>query len=196
MAEIINYEEKSDEELAFLSIEDQSGFLHIMNRYQTKLLYYIRRISGVSIEEAEDVLQDVFIKVYRNLNDFDHDLKFSSWVYRIAHNQVISDYRKKQARPQSAGIDLSDLSLLNLASGLDIKKDIDNQLLREAINQILDIMPVKYREVLILKFFEEKDYAEISDILKKPMGTVASLLNRAKQKFREEYEKRKSANIQ
>lgn len=186
MPENPNYEEKSDEELVSLTIKDQAVFLHIMNRYQAKLLYYIKRISGLSDEEAEDVLQDVFIKVYQNLNDFDADLKFSSWIYRITHNQVISNFRKIQARPQSAGIDMGDDSLMGLAADMDIPGNIDNQLLRENINQVLNNLEYKYKEVLVLKFFEEKDYKEISDILKKPMGTVASLMNRAKQKFREE----------
>lgn len=186
-----NFEDKTDEELASLVIEDQAVFLHIMQRYQTKLLFYIKRISGLSNEEAEDVLQDVFIKVYQNINDFDADLKFSSWIYRIAHNQAISNFRKIQARPQNAGIDMDDDSLIGLAADLDIENEINNQFLRKNISQVLNNLDKKYQEVLVLKFFEEKDYKEISDILKKPMGTVASLMNRAKQKFREEYEKQK-----
>ena len=181
-------EDKTDEELAKLATEDQTYFLCIINRYQEKLFYYIRRISNVSIEEAEDVLQDVFIKVYKNLNDFDVDLKFSSWIYRITHNQVISNFRKIQARPQNAGVDLSDDSYLKLASDLDIEYEVNNKLLRKNIYQILNSMDKKYKDVLVLKFFEEKDYKEISDILKIPMGTVASLINRAKKKFREKKE--------
>lgn len=186
-----NFEDKTDEELASLVIQDQAVFLHIMKRYQTKLLFYIKRISGLSNEEAEDVLQDVFIKVYQNINDFDADLKFSSWIYRIAHNQAISNFRKIQARPQNAGIDMDDDTLIGLAADLDIENEINNQFLRKNISQVLNNLDKKYQEVLVLKFFEEKDYKEISDILKKPMGTVASLMNRAKQKFREEYEKQK-----
>lgn len=182
-------EDKTDEELARLATEDQAYFLCIINRYQEKLLYYIRRISNVGIEESEDILQDVFIKVYKNLNDFDADLKFSSWIYRITHNQVISNFRKIQARPQNAGVDLSDDSYLKLASDLDIEYEINNKLLRKNIYQILNSMDKKYKDVLVLKFFEEKDYKEISDILKIPMGTVASLINRAKKKFRYDCEK-------
>ena len=181
-------EDKTDEELAKLATEDQTYFLCIINRYQEKLFYYIRRISNVSIEEAEDILQDVFIKVYKNLNDFDVDLKFSSWIYRITHNQVISNFRKIQARPQNAGVDLNDDSYLKLASNLDIEYEVNNKLLKKNIYQILNSMDKKYKDVLVLKFFEEKDYKEISDILKIPMGTVASLMNRAKKKFREKKE--------
>src|SRR3989339_2062541 len=146
MPENSNIEEKSDEELVGLAIKDQAVFLHIMNRYQAKLLYYIKRISGLSNDEAEDVLQDVFIKIYQNLNDFDIDLKFSSWAYRITHNQVISNFRKIQARPQNAGIDLNDDSLRGLAADLDIEGKIDNSLLREKINKILNNLEYKYKE--------------------------------------------------
>ncbi|MCD4760747.1 RNA polymerase sigma factor, partial [bacterium] len=150
----------------------------------SKLLRYIRRISGLNIEDAEDVLQDVFIKVYQNLNSFDTSLKFSSWIYRITHNQVISNFRKKQARPQEISGD-NELILNNIVSDLDMGRDIDLGYARENIDKILNSLDIKYREVLVLKFLEEKEYKEISDILKKPMGTVATLLNRAKKQFRE-----------
>src|SRR3989339_817993 len=133
MPENSNIEEKSDEELVGLAIKDQAVFLHIMNRYQAKLLYYIKRISGLSNDEAEDVLQDVFIKIYQNLNDFDIDLKFSSWAYRITHNQVISNFRKIQARPQTNAFDTELLE--TLASDMDSARDIDVKLLRERLEK-------------------------------------------------------------
>ena len=86
--------EKTDAELVELALENQAYFSDIVYRYQTKLTYYIRRLSNFPDEEIEDILQDVFIKVYKNLNDFDQSLKFSSWIYRITHNEVISKYRK------------------------------------------------------------------------------------------------------
>jgi RNA polymerase sigma-70 factor (ECF subfamily) len=180
------YQGKTDEELVFLALSDQDDFLYLMRRYEKKLLAYILRITNVSQDEAEDILQDTFIKIYENLNDFDKELKFSSWVYRIAHNQVISNYRKTKSRPQSIPLDINEEILKNLASGLDVKKDVDAIFLRENIKKILANLDIKYREILILKFLEEKNYKEISDILKKPMGTVATLINRAKKEFKKE----------
>jgi len=182
-------QDKTDEELARLSIDDAKYFECLMQRYEGKLLRYIRRISSVTQEEAEDVLQESFIKVYTNLNDFDKDLKFSSWIYRIVHNQVISNFRKNKARPQGNTIDMDDEVLHNVVSDLDVLKDIDQEYLRKHLFQILDTLDEKYREVLVLKFLEDKDYKEISDILKKPMGTVATLINRAKKKCKVELEK-------
>lgn len=180
---------KTDEELVQLILENQSYFSFLMERYEKRLLAYILRISNVSHQEAEDVLQDVFIKVYQNLNDFDLDLKFSSWIYRITHNQVISNYRKRRSRDKDLAIDIDDAELENFASDLDIIRDIDEKFLRQNIFKILDNLDIKYREVLVLKFLEEKNYREISDIIKKPMGTVATLINRAKKAFLVELEK-------
>jgi RNA polymerase sigma-70 factor, ECF subfamily len=180
---------QGDEELVKLTLENQSFFSFLIKRYEKKLTRYIVRISGSSPEDAEDILQDVFIKAYRNLYGFDQNLKFSSWIYRIAHNQVISHYRRGLARPQTEPLDLDDRTIRRLASDMDIKAETDNKILRGNIDRILSKLDMKYREVLILKFLEDKDYQAISDITEKPIGTIATLINRGKQKFREEMEK-------
>jgi len=188
---------KSDEELVVLALKDQDYFLYLMKRYEKKLLGYILKISNISQDEAEDILQDVFIKVYRNLNNFDTNLKFSSWIYRITRNQVISNHRKNKARPQSIKWDaeINDEILNNLAADFDISQEVDLRFLQENIKQILNNLDKKYREVLVLKFLEEKTYQEISDILKKPAGTVATLINRAKKQFKKEV-KRQSIKLE
>lgn len=174
----------SDEDLVILTLEHPNNFSFIVERYQKKLLFYIRRISGVSEEDAEDMLQEIFVKMYTNLNSFNADLKFSSWAYRISHNHVISTYRKKQARPQGVSFDAEEGLLQKLVSDLNLEVELDRKLLREHIYTLFQKMPVKYREVLVLKYFEEKSYDEIADILKKPVGTVGTLLNRAKKQFK------------
>ncbi|PIU78076.1 MAG: hypothetical protein COS72_03485, partial [Candidatus Moranbacteria bacterium CG06_land_8_20_14_3_00_43_56] len=95
-----NCGEKTDEELVALTLKNQDFFSCIVERYEAKLTRYIRRISAATQEDAEDLLQEIFVKVYRNLYGFDPSLKFSSWIYRIAHNQVISQWRKTKSRPQ------------------------------------------------------------------------------------------------
>lgn len=184
-------EETTDEELASLVLKDQDYFFYLMKRYENKLLSYIKRISGVGTEDAQDLLQEVFIKVYRNINNFNRDLKFSSWIYGIARNHVISNFRKLKSRPHHVMWDNDDEFLKNISSDLNMEEDLNNAINREVIYSILDAMDYKYKEVLELKFMEERDYKEISDIIKKPMGTVATLINRAKKKFREEYDSRK-----
>jgi len=184
---------KTDEELVAMALSNQDCFVRIVERYEKKLLSYIIRISGFSKEDAEDVLQEVFIKTYINLNSFDGNLKFSSWIYRITHNEVINNYRKKKARPQCV-MDLDDEFLNNLASDFRTDGRADAQYLKENVSGVMEKLEPKYREVLILRFWEDKDYNEISDILKKPMGTVATLISRAKANFQKELE-RQSINL-
>ena len=175
---------KNDKELVQLSLQNQDYFLCLMKKYEAPLTRYIRRISNLDQETIQDVLQEVFIKVYQNLNDFEQSLKFSSWIYRITHNQLMSHYRKVKARPQTIILEDDSKILDNLISNIDIEKEINNQLNREIILQTLNNLDFKYREVLILRFLEDKSYEEISDILKKPTGTVGTLINRAKKEFK------------
>ena len=174
----------SDTELVKLTLVNQDNFVYLVDRYKGKLSSYVKRLTNANNEDAEDILQEVFIKVYLNLNDFNKDLKFSSWIYRITHNQVISGHRKIKARPEGYAVDLDDQLAKSLADEIDIKGQVDNKILQTTINKVLDKLDAKYRDVLVLKFLEEKSYQEISDILKKPLGTVASLMNKAKLEFR------------
>lgn len=183
-----NLEEMTDEQLVIETLKNPEIYALIVERYEEKLLRYIMRISAGPKEDAEDILQDVFLSAYKNLNDFDPDLKFSSWVYRIAHNKVISHFRKVTARPKTTTYE-GDTQLLNiLASEEDIARDLEKKYTSEQVREIIDTLDPRYKEVLILKFLEEKDYKEISDILEKPMGTVATLINRAKKQFKEKTE--------
>jgi len=184
-----DYSALSDTELVALALQDKEHFLPLMRRYEERLLRYIRRISNASLQDAEDILQEIFLKTYLNLNGFDHKLKFSSWIYRIAHNETMSHFRKVKARPQAA--EMEDDAFLNLASDLDIKKTAETNELAANMHRVLENMDEKYREVLILKYLEELDYNEISDVLRKPLGTIGTLLRRAKNKFKDEARKLK-----
>jgi RNA polymerase sigma-70 factor, ECF subfamily len=184
---MINQEEcekKEDSELVELSLKNQEYFYCLILRYEKKLFNYIRRISASSKEDIEDILQDVFISVYKNLNDFDNNLKFSSWIYRIAHNKTISQWRKSSSRPKTVSGDNEENGLFNfISSEEDIVKDLEKKCSAKEVKSIIFKLDEKYKDVLVLRFLEDKDYKEISDILKKPMGTVATLISRAKKKF-------------
>lgn len=176
----------SDEEIVNLTLKNQDNFTYLINRYQDKLFNYIRRITNIRDEDAQDLLQDIFLKIYLNLNDFDHGLKFSSWVYAISRNQVISNHRKLQVRVEGHSVPLEDDSAKKIISGFNIEKEIDSNYLKDNVFKVLDALDEKYRDILILKFIEEKNYQEISDIIKKPVGTVGSMMNKAKKIFKEE----------
>jgi RNA polymerase sigma-70 factor (ECF subfamily) len=178
-------EQKSDAELVALSLADQGNYAHIIRRYERQLLRYVLRLSSFSREEAEDVLQDVFIKVYQNLNSFDPKLKFSSWIYRITHNEVISAFRKNKNKSQVISWDVDSKIVDQVVADFDIKKELDNKLLAEQIDRVFDAMDFKYAQVLVLRYLENKSYKEISDILQKPENTVATMISRAKKKFKD-----------
>lgn len=174
----------TDEELVELTLSNSDHFLHLMERYEGKLFAYIRRLVNAPAPDCEDILQEVFIKAYENLNAFDKNLKFSSWIYRITHNHSISFYRKFKNQPITLSNEDTDTFFENLSDELNIQDLTHATLEAEKITQLLSKLDEKYRTVLILKFLEGKDYTEISDIIKKPMGTVATLINRAKTKFK------------
>ncbi|PIV84368.1 MAG: RNA polymerase sigma factor SigW [Candidatus Moranbacteria bacterium CG_4_10_14_3_um_filter_44_15] len=178
-----NCGEKTDEELVALTLKNQDFFSCIVERYEAKLTRYIRRISAATQEDAEDLLQEIFVKVYRNLYGFDPSLKFSSWIYRIAHNQVISQWRKTKSRPQVLKFEADEDFLKFIAADEDLAGNIERKFTGEEVRDVISRLDGKYKEVLVLKFLEEKDYKEISDILRKPLGTVATLINRAKKQF-------------
>ena len=189
MADIFNCDQKTDEELIELTLKNQDYFVCIMQRYQARLLKYIQRISNISWQEGEDILQEVFIKIYRNLNDFDHQYKFSAWIYRIARNETISNFRKSHAKTKGLLLDIDDEIFERLAADLDIEKNFRDKEACEAIKNVLKKLNKKYQEVIMLRFFEDRNYQEISYILKKPAGTIATWLNRAKKKLRTELNK-------
>jgi len=188
MAQKPSHENASDEQLVQLALMDQDSFYYIIKRYEPKIVSYIKRMTKISSEECQDLLQDIFIRVYRNLNQFNRKLKFSSWVYRIAHNEIINQYRKQ--RSYSAAIE----SLAegdnggHLAGFIGEALEIDNVYISrenaEMVRAALTRLPDKYREILILRYLEDKSYNEIGDILRKPAGTIATLIRRAKAKFK------------
>ncbi|QQS60952.1 MAG: sigma-70 family RNA polymerase sigma factor [Candidatus Moraniibacteriota bacterium] len=175
----------NDEDLVSRSLLNRDFFGCLVKRYEAPLLRYIHRITNVSSEEAHDLLQESFIKAYSNLNGFDVTLSFSSWMYRIVYHQVISAYRKKSIRPEGHLLDIDDEILGRIKTEENILKDIERKDISRLVQEAIESLDEKYREVIVLYYLEEKNYQEISDILEKPPGTIATLLNRAKKKLRE-----------
>lgn len=175
----------SDEEIVEKTLHEKAYFEHIVLRYEDKLSRYVRRLGIHNDDDRADVLQNIFIKVYRNLQGFDAELPFSSWIYRIAHNEAISWYRKGNVRPEGHLIDSADDVLELIASSEDsVEKKFDVKVNKEEVNTALQKIDQKYRDALILRFFEHKEYEEISDILKIPQGTVGTLIHRGKKELK------------
>lgn len=163
----------SDEEIIEkVRSSDQEIYAVIIERYQNKLLRYASSLVHDE-DKATDIVQDSFIKAFINLKGFNTNKKFSSWIYRIVHNEAINTIKKYQKEIQlPEGIDFR--------SDEDIGKDFERKEDAEKIEKCLAKMPQKYSAPLSLFYIDEKSYEEISDILKIPMGTVAVRISRAK----------------
>ncbi|MEI7741533.1 MAG: RNA polymerase sigma factor [bacterium] len=176
-----------DSELAILAKTSPEAFAELVGRYEEKLLRYLRRSFSVSGEDGEDILQNAFLKTYQHLNDYDPTMPFSSWVYRIVRNEAIDLFRKRKVVMLPLENDDEDaMSFADiLASDIDVEKDVSRNLEREEIMKSMEKLKEKHRAVLILRYLEEKEYGEIADILQIPMGTVATLISRAKKEMKE-----------
>jgi RNA polymerase sigma-70 factor (ECF subfamily) len=171
----------TDKELVRLALGNLDYFSCLYQRYEPEMLRYVQRISAVDLDEARDILQESFIKIWHNLNEFDASLKLSSWIYRIVHNETVSYVRRRKSYGKDKKTDTAGYED-KLAS--DPEPETDPEQKPQLVYNVLGSLPLKYREVLTLKFIEEKSYQEISDILRIPEGTVAIRINRAKKLFR------------
>lgn len=177
---------RTDEQIVGDALVHKDIFGELVRRYEARLTRYLHRLGVYRQEDTEDVLQNIFLKTYRNLNEFDQSLKFSSWIYRIAHNEAMSFFRARSVRPEGSLIDDSDSALETLRSSLDASHEAERSIDAEHVSKALASIDAKYRDAIVLRYFEEREYSEISDILRIPIGTVATLLNRAKKKLQTE----------
>lgn len=163
----------SDEEVARkVRQEDQELYSVLVERYQAKLLRYALSLAKDE-QKAKDIVQNAFIKAFVNLNGFDLKMRFSTWIYRIVHNEALNALLKnKQEVPM--------LEEMDFESAEDISAELITKETQAAVRQCLLKMPLTYSEPLALFFLEEKSYEEISDILRIPLGTVGTRISRAK----------------
>ena len=169
--------EKSDEKIT-LSIQegdvDLFGFL--IERYKKRIARYARKFLSDS-EDINDIVQRIFIKVYVNIQSFDSKRKFSSWIYRIAHNELVNTLKKKKKF-----LPLFDLDtfLPHTLKDNSLNREIDSQDTKKMINKCLNYLELKYREPIILCYLEKLSYKEIADVMKIPISTVGVRIKRGK----------------
>lgn len=173
------FSKEEDNVLVEAAKVDPENFGWLMDRYELPITRYLVRLTGWAEPEVKDILQETFIKAYRHLNDFDPELKFSSWLYRIAHNQAVDALRHHTNRPAAGILPVEDVARL-LPSLTNLTEEFISQETITKVRQSILKLPPHYRDVLILRFLEEKEYDEIVDILKKPKGTVATLIKRGR----------------
>jgi len=174
-------DDKTDEELVRLVLKNKTEAFDVLaRRYEKKLLRYGKRFL-YNYENIEDVVQNVLIKAYVNIKSFDPSRKFSPWIYRIAHNEFINIIKKEKREPL---LFLEADVIFSFAGKGDFLKDIEISEEKEEVEKYLHKLKGKYREPIVLYYFEEKDYQEISDILKIPVSTVGTRLKRGRNEIK------------
>lgn len=183
-----NMEEKTDEEIAQLVQAKRTDLFGVLiKRYEKKILRYGKRFL-FNYENIEDAVQDIFIKAYVNIQSFDASKKFSSWIYRIAHNHfinIITKNKKEQFLFFNADV------IFSFAGKENILENLEKEEEKEEMEKYLSKLKIKYREPIILYYFEDKNYQEISDILRIPVSTVGVRLKRGREEIKKLYGKRK-----
>lgn len=155
---------------------NKGDFQILMECYQQKIYSYLYRFLYQNREAAEDVTQSVFLKVYQNLASVDLELSLQSWIYRIAHNEAANHLRTVSRKRESQ---FDDNQWENLSDGSN-HDELTKKEDRELVHKTLQKLKPKYREVMVLHYFEEKSYEEIAQILDSSANSVGTLLRRGR----------------
>jgi len=179
---------QSDENLAKTVQKGKiEAFGVLITRYEAKLSRYARKfISGQ--QDIEDMIQNIFLKAYKNIQSFNPDLKFSTWIYAISHNELVN-FLKKQKRWPVISID-TDTFFPAISDKKNVFEDILKEEELEIIDKCLHDMSDKYREIIVLYYFESLDYRQIADVLRIPINTVGVRLKRAKGQIKKNLSKK------
>jgi len=172
--------EPTDEELARDVAEGNEQALAVLvRRWEQPLRRYVQRRCWSCRDDVDDLLQDVFLQVYRHIHDFDPKLRFSSWIWRIAHNAMVSRVRTHARREPHVELD----EALMILNGMRTEEPCEAADLAREIASVLEAMSPILRDVFVLRFHEEKSYEEIGDILHLNANTVATRVRRAREFF-------------
>jgi len=169
---------------------DTAAFQRLVERYKKKIYFLAYDILG-DHHEAEDISQEVFIKVFRSLRNFRRDAKMSSWIYQITANTCIDALRKKKSKPQVNLEDFNHVSLQdNLAGGgtrvQNPELSAEASIMQHKIQNALHKVTPKERTVFVMRHYNDLKIKEIAETLQVSSGTVKSLLFRALKKLRKE----------
>ena len=182
-----NVGELSDAELISTAISGrEASFEEIVRRYQRPIVSYIYRMLG-NQDSALDVSQEVFIKVYNSLSKYSSEYKFSTWLYKIAHNAAIDFIRRNSHHTQSLEMENEDGTFeLQIESKRPTpEQERERTEWRTEIEGVVNRLPAGYRELILLRHSQDMSYDEIAEITNLPLGTVKNRLFRAREMMRE-----------
>ncbi len=174
--------EQTDEAIAAaVQHGDVESFGLLVERYEQKLLRYAKKFIS-DTEDIKDLVQEVFLKAYVNIQSFDACRRFSPWLYRIAHNTFINALKKKR-RERISFLDLDVLFPHPVAKDT-ADRNVHDDDLKRLLDQYLGSISAKYREPLVLYYYQDLSYQEIADALRIPVATVGVRLARGKARLK------------
>ncbi len=173
--------EEQDLVIALQSTQDrEEAFRTLVSQYKERLYWHVRKMV-LSHDDADDVLQNTFIKIYKNIDKFKGDSKLYTWMYRIATNESINFLKKKSKRLNSSMEEVKEKAISRLTSDVYFEGDVIQLKLQKAIATL----PEKQQLVFNMKYFEEHTYEELSEILETSIGGLKSSYHIAVKKITE-----------
>jgi RNA polymerase sigma-70 factor (ECF subfamily) len=179
----------TDEQLVAAILEgDRDRFADLVGRYQGRLVNYLYRLLRSS-EDAHDLAQEVFLRVYQALDRFDPRYRFSTWLFRVAQNAAIDQIRRQRLRlvpmhrEAPAGEEPREWEFPSAGAGP--YGELRNRERGEAIQEAVEALPWEYRELILLRHYGELSYEEIATLKRLPLGTVKNKLFRGRQMLKE-----------
>ena len=160
-------------------------FEELVRRYQRPIISYVYRMLN-DYDSSLDVTQEVFIKVYNSLDRYSCDYKFSTWLYRIAHNAAIDHLRRNSVNPQSLETESGDGAYQLQIESPDPtpEQQRERSEWRSEIEAVVKLLPAAYRDLILLRHSRDLSYEEIAEVTALPLGTVKNRLFRAREMMR------------
>jgi RNA polymerase sigma-70 factor, ECF subfamily len=169
----------------------EDGFEELVRRYQRPIAAYVYRMVG-NYDVALDLTQEVFIKVYNSLDRYRPEFKFSTWIYKIAHNASVDHLRRSVTRQASltSDVDGEERELPVMSRKLSPEQESEKEERRAEIERVVRQLPSVYRELIILRHQHDLSYDEIAEVMGLPLGTVKNRLFRARELMRQQFVER------
>ncbi len=166
----------------------EDAFEELVRRYQRPIAAYVYRMVG-DYEAALDLTQEVFIKVYNSLRRYRPEFKFSTWIYKIAHNSAVDHLRRYSNRAQALTNEFEgeQYELPLESRRLSPEQESERTERRAEIEQVVRGLPVAYRELVLLRHSHDMSYDEIAEVTGLPLGTVKNRLFRARETMRQQF---------
>ncbi|MBX7171908.1 MAG: sigma-70 family RNA polymerase sigma factor [Pyrinomonadaceae bacterium] len=185
--QINNLKEFTDGELIVKAISGrEDSFEELVRRYQRPIINYVFRMLG-NYDASLDVTQEVFIKVYNSMARYSAEYKFSTWLYKIAHNASIDYLRRHHNHEQSLEVENEEgtYQIQYESKHLSPEQERERSEWREEIATVVKRLPAGYRELILLRHTQDLSYDEIAEVTNLPLGTVKNRLFRAREMMRE-----------